>query len=97
MYAYPFSGYWVDVGTISSYWETNLALLQETTGLDLYDPSWVLHTRSQERPPVKLGSLGQSRDSLLSNGCVIEGTVINSVLSPGVCVEPGAWCVIRLS
>ena len=90
VYAYPFSGYWVDVGTISSYWETNLALLQPKSGLDLYDPSWVIHTRSKERPPVKLGSSGQSRDSLVSNGCVIEGTVINSVLSPGVWVEAGA-------
>jgi glucose-1-phosphate adenylyltransferase len=90
VYAYPFSGYWVDVGTISSYWETNLALLQPKPGLDLYDPSWVLHTRSKERPPVKLGSSGKSRDSLLSNGCVIDGTVVNSVLSPGVCIEPGA-------
>jgi glucose-1-phosphate adenylyltransferase len=90
VYAYPFSGYWVDVGTISSFWETNLALLQPKPGLDLYDPSWVIHTRSKERPPVKLGSLGKSRDSLLSNGCVIEGTVVNSVLSPGVWVESGA-------
>jgi glucose-1-phosphate adenylyltransferase len=90
VYAYAFSGYWVDVGTISSYWETNLALLEEKPGLDLYDPGWVLHTRSKERPPVKLGSSGKSRDSLLSNGCVIEGMVVNSVLSPGVCVEAGA-------
>jgi len=90
VYAYPFSGYWVDVGTISSYWETNLALLQEKPGLDLYDPSWVIHTRSKERPPVRLGPSGKSRDSLLSNGCVVEGMVVNSVLSPGVCVEPGA-------
>jgi glucose-1-phosphate adenylyltransferase len=90
VYAYPFSGYWVDVGTISSYWETNLALLQEKSGLDLYDPSWVIHTRSKERPPVKLGSSGKSRDSLLSNGCVIDGMVVNSVLSPGVWVEAGA-------
>jgi glucose-1-phosphate adenylyltransferase len=90
VYAYPFTGYWVDVGTIAAYWETNLALLSEKPALDLYDPSWVLHTRSKERPPVKLGSLGQSRDSLLSNGCVIDGTVVNSVLSPGVCVERGA-------
>jgi glucose-1-phosphate adenylyltransferase len=90
VYAYAFSGYWVDVGTISSYWETNLALLQEKSGLDLYDPSWILHTRSKERPPVKLGSSGKSRDSLLSNGCVIDGMVVNSVLSPGVCVEAGA-------
>jgi glucose-1-phosphate adenylyltransferase len=90
VYAYPFNGYWVDVGTISSYWETNLALLQQKSGLDLYDSSWVIHTRSQERPPVKLGSSGQSCDSLLSNGCVIDGVVVNSILSPGVCVEPGA-------
>lgn len=90
VYAYPFSGYWVDVGTISAYWETNLALLEPKPGLDLYDSSWVLHTRSKERPPVKLGSSGESRDSLLSNGCVIEGKVVNSVLSPGVWVEPGA-------
>ena len=90
VYAYPFSGYWVDVGTISSYWETNLALLQHKSGLDLYDPSWVIHTRSKERPPVKLGTSGQSRNSLLSNGCVTEGTVINSVLSPGVIIEAGA-------
>ncbi len=90
VYAYPFNGYWVDVGTIQAYWETNLALLQEKPGLDLYDSSWVLHTRSKERPPVKLGSSGKSRDSLLSNGCVIDGMVVNSVLSPGVRVEAGA-------
>jgi glucose-1-phosphate adenylyltransferase len=90
VYAYPFSGYWVDVGTIQAYWETNLALLHEKPELDLYEPGWILHTRSQERPPVKLGSAGQSCDSLLSNGCVIDGTVINSVLSPGVRVERGA-------
>mgnify|MGYP001078656435 FL=1 len=90
VYAYPFSGYWVDVGTISSYWETNLALLQQKSELDLYDSSWVIHTRSKERPPVKLGSSGQSRDSLVSNGCVIDGVVVNSILSPGVWVEAGA-------
>ena len=90
VYAYPFTGYWVDVGTISSYWETNLAQLQQKPELALYDPSWVIHTRSKERPPVKLGASGQSRDSLLSNGCVIEGMVVNSVLSPGVRVERGA-------
>ena len=90
VFAFPFSGYWVDVGTISAYWETNLALLSENPALDLYDPNWVIHTRSKERPPVKLGSIGQSRSSLVSNGCVIDGTVIHSVLSPGVVVEAGA-------
>jgi glucose-1-phosphate adenylyltransferase len=90
VFACPFRGYWVDVGTIPAYWETNLALLAEHPALDLYDPDWVIHTRSKERPPVKLGAAGQSRSSLISNGCVIEGTVINSVLSPGVYVEAGA-------
>jgi glucose-1-phosphate adenylyltransferase len=90
VFAYPFKGFWVDVGTISAYWETNLALLSDNPALDLYDLNWVIHTRSKERPPVKLGSSGQSRDSLVSNGCLIDGTVIHSVLSPGVCVEPGA-------
>jgi len=90
VFAYPFSGYWVDVGTIAAYWETNLSLLEENAALDLYDTNWVIHTRSKERPPVKLGPRGEVHDSLLSNGCVIDGTVINSVLSPGVHVERGA-------
>jgi len=90
VYAYPFSGYWVDVGTIQSYWETNLALLSEPPALDLGDPNWVIHTRSQERPPVRIGAHGVTRETLLSNGCVINGTVIHSVLSPGVKVEAGA-------
>jgi glucose-1-phosphate adenylyltransferase len=90
VFAYPFNGYWVDVGTIAAYWETNQALLEENPALDLYDPNWVIHTRSEERPPVKCKSPGKIDNSLLSNGCVIYGTVINSVLSPGVCVERGA-------
>ncbi len=89
-FAYPFAGYWVDVGTIAAYWETNLALLEENPGLDLYDPNWVIHTRSKERPPVKCKPSSQIDNSLLSNGCVISGTVINSILSPGVRVERGA-------
>lgn len=89
-YAYPFEGYWVDVGTIQAYWETNMALLAEKPGLDLYDPGWILHTRSKERPPVKCIPPGQLVNSMASNGCVIAGTVINSILSPGVHVEKGA-------
>jgi glucose-1-phosphate adenylyltransferase len=89
-FAYPFAGYWVDVGTIAAYWETNLALLEENPALDLYDPNWVIHTRSKERPPVKCKPPSKIENGLLSNGCVIYGTVINSVLSPGVRVERGA-------
>lgn len=90
VFAYPFSGYWVDVGTIPAYWGTNLELLEDHPPLDLYDPEWRIHTRSEERPPVKLLARSAVSRSLLSNGCVIAGTVVNSVLSPGVIVEAGA-------
>ncbi len=89
-YAYPFLGYWVDVGTIQAYWETSMALLAEKPALDLYDQEWVIHTRSEERPPVKCIPPGELVNSMASNGCVISGSVINSILSPGVCVEKGA-------
>jgi glucose-1-phosphate adenylyltransferase len=89
-YAYPFLGYWVDVGTIKAYWETSMALLEEHPALDLYDSKWVIHTRSEERPPVKCLPPGEIINSMASNGCIISGTVINSVLSPGVRVEKGA-------
>jgi glucose-1-phosphate adenylyltransferase len=92
VYAYPFEGYWVDVGTVHSFWDTNLALRGSGEGdtLNLHDPNWVVHTRSEERPPVKLGPQAQVTDSLISNGCVIRGRVERSVLSPGVYVSPGA-------
>jgi len=93
--AYRFEGYWVDVGTVHAYWETNLEMAQPVPPLDLYDPDWVIHTRDQERPPVKIGPQGRVVNSLVSNGCVIRGTVEHSVLSPGVYVSPGA--VVRES
>ena len=96
VYAYAFEGYWVDVGTIQSFWETNLALTDPTNGtFNLHDPEWIIHTRSEERPPVKLGPQAQVVNSLVSNGCVIRGRVERSVLSPGVYVSPGA--VVRES
>ncbi len=88
--AYLFDGYWVDVGTVQSYWETSLELTNPMPPLNLYNPDWVIHTRSQERPPVKIDPQGRVKQSLLSNGCVIRGTVEHSVLSPGVYVSPGA-------
>jgi glucose-1-phosphate adenylyltransferase len=90
VHAYRFDGYWEDVGTLSAYWRTNLELLDDAPRLDLYDKQWTIHTRSEERPPVKQGSRARVERSLLSNGCVIEGSVFNSVLSPGVVVEAGA-------
>jgi glucose-1-phosphate adenylyltransferase len=88
--AYTFEGYWADVGTLQAYWEANMALLAETPALDLYDPQWVIHTRSEEQPPVSIGPDAWVGGNLLSNGCIIEGVVERSVLSPGVRIEPGA-------
>ena len=56
VYAYPFHGYWADVGTVQAYYEANMALLAETPALDLYDPDWPIYTRSEERPAVLLGA-----------------------------------------
>ncbi|OQY45100.1 MAG: glucose-1-phosphate adenylyltransferase [Anaerolineaceae bacterium 4572_78] len=88
--SYVFDGYWVDVGTIQSYWETSLELTEPDTPLNLYNPNWVIRTRSGERPPVKIGPHALVQQSLVSNGCVIRGNVVHSVLSPGVYVSPGA-------
>jgi len=101
VYAYPFSGYWVDVGTVQAYWEAHMDLLSDNPPFDLYDPDWVFHTRSEERPPVRVNAEATADRrpssngcvigmSLVSNGCVIRGTVEHSVLSPGVQVGPGA-------
>ncbi len=54
-YTYPFRSYWADIGTLQSYYEANMALLAESPALDLYDPQWVIHTRSEERAPALLG------------------------------------------
>ncbi|MBX7212409.1 MAG: glucose-1-phosphate adenylyltransferase [Thermoflexales bacterium] len=95
VFAYPFSNYWVDVGTIQSYWETHMDLLADQPSLDLLDRDWVIHTRSEERPPVNIRTGAIVSHSLITDGCQIEGSVEYSVLSPGVRVARGA--VVRYS
>jgi glucose-1-phosphate adenylyltransferase len=90
VYGYRYNGYWQDVGTIQSYWEANMHLLDDDPDLDLYDKDWVIHTRSEERAPAKVGPTAQVHKSLISHGCEIAGTVVNSILSPGVRVDVGA-------
>jgi glucose-1-phosphate adenylyltransferase len=90
VFGYHFDAYWQDVGTIQSYWEANMALLADQPELDLYDKEWLIHTRSEERAPAKIGPTAQVHRSLISHGCVINGMVVNSVLSPGVRVDVGA-------
>jgi glucose-1-phosphate adenylyltransferase len=90
VFAYRFDGYWEDVGTVDTYWRANLDLLQSQPGIDLYDRSWLIYTRSEERAPALVANDAKVTRSLISHGCVIEGTVIDSVLSPGVRVAAGA-------
>jgi len=90
VFAYQFGDYWMDVGTYDSYLDTNLAMTKDFTELDLYDPTWKVYTKSEDLPPVKVGGEASIQNSLVSNGSVIEGTVINSVLSPGVRVGKGS-------
>ncbi len=90
VFCYPFERYWVDVGTVQAYWEAHMDLLEEHPLLDLLDREWIVHTRSQERPPVNIRTGASIGHSLLSDGCIIEGAVEYSVLSPGVHVRQGA-------
>lgn len=90
VYGYRFEGYWQDVGTIESYWQANMDLLEERPALDMYDRSWVIHTRSEERPSARVGATASIHRSLVSHGCLVAGTVERSVLAPGVRVGIGA-------
>ena len=97
VFAYPFDGYWVDVGTIDSYWSAHMDLLKFPPLFNLYDRGWIMHTRSEERPPVKIKEGALVKDSMLTDGTVVaaDAVVERSVLSPGVVIGPGA--VVRES
>lgn len=92
VFSYPFTGYWVDVGTIESYWQAHMDLLKIPSPIDLNDRSWIIHTRTEERPPVRISAGGEVIDSLITDGCEIYpgARVERSILGPGVVVHPGA-------
>ena len=90
VFAYEYGGYWEDVGTVESYWRSNLDLLSDDPGINLYDRPWLIYTKSEERAPALIGPRAQVERSMISHGCVIHGAVTHSVLSPGVVVEAGA-------
>jgi glucose-1-phosphate adenylyltransferase len=90
VFAYEFGGYWQDVGTVESYWATSLDLLNDDPGIELNDLGWLIYTKSEERPPARIGPAAVVGRSMISHGCVIDGTVEHSVLSPGVRVAAGA-------
>jgi len=90
MYAYPFSGYWKDVGTVSSLWEANMDLLGENPVFNLHDRSWRIFSRTSASPAQFVGENGVIDNALVSEGCEIMGTVKDSVLFNRVTVEEGA-------
>jgi len=91
MYAYPFHGYWKDVGTIQSLWEANMDLVGEQPVFDLRDRDWRIYSRNYSDPPHFVGEYAKIANSLITEGCTIEGIVENSVLSSGVKVCRGAY------
>ena len=89
LWPYRFDGYWRDVGTITSLWDANMDMLS-TTLINLYDPTWPISSRSPICPPHFTGENAQIIHSIVTEGCEIEGTVENSVLSSTVKVGTGA-------
>lgn len=82
--AYPFEGYWRDVGTIQSFWDAHMDLLQEDNELDLFDKSWRINTRQGIYTPSYVTSEAKIQNTLLDKGCLVEGEVKHSVIFSGV-------------
>ena len=89
LWPYRFEGYWRDVGTITSLWDANMDILN-IDRVNLYDPSWPINSRSPVKPPHFNGEHSKVVHSIVSEGCVIDGEVVNSVLSPAVKIGRGA-------
>jgi glucose-1-phosphate adenylyltransferase len=90
LFAYPFHGYWKDVGTIESLWEANMDLLNPESDINLGDSSWRIYARSPVEPPHYIGPDANVTNSVIAEGCIIEGEVHSSILFCGTYVAPGA-------
>lgn len=90
LFAYRFKGYWKDVGTIDSLWEANMDLLSPDNELDLSDLTWKIYTEDVTALPQYIGTEARIRNAYITQGCVIEGEVTNSVVFTGARVRPGA-------
>ncbi|MCL2054968.1 MAG: glucose-1-phosphate adenylyltransferase [Oscillospiraceae bacterium] len=90
MYAYAFDGYWKDVGTLDSLWEANMDLLNPNLPINLYDPGWKMYSRSPVMPPLNIGPGAEINNSMVNDGCDINGKVTFSILFDGVTIEEGA-------
>lgn len=90
LFAYPFKGYWKDVGTIQSLWEANMDLLDRNCELKLFDHSWRIYSVNPNQPPQYICPEGEVTESLVNEGCKIEGEVSKTVAFQGVTVKKGA-------
>jgi glucose-1-phosphate adenylyltransferase len=93
--AYQHTGYWNSLQTVEDYWQAGMDLLGESPRLNLQDASWPIRTHYDIRPPTRVSIGARMTHSLISEGCIVDGTVEYSILSPGVSIAPGA--VVRHS
>lgn len=91
LYAHPFRGYWKDVGTVNSLWESNMDLIEHADDLDLSDPSWRIYSEDSGSPAQVIGSNATVRSAYIDKGAIIEGRVEHSVISTDVVVNQGAF------
>ena len=89
-YAYEFNSYWKDVGTLSSYWQANMELVDLVPEFNLYEEYWKIYTKTEKFEPQYIGPQSEAEKSIIGSGCEICGKVYGSVLSEGVVVEEGA-------
>lgn len=90
MVAYPYKGYWKDVGTVESLWEANMDLLNLESGLVIHDPAWRIFSSNPQLPPQVVTENCEIEESFINEGCIIEGKVRKSVISQNVHVKEGA-------
>ena len=90
MFAYPFKGYWRDVGTIESLWEANMDIIKSNDEIDLNSSKWKVYTNTMSMPPQYIGKNSEIQKSLVADGCRVLGNVEHSVLSHGVSVGSGS-------
>ncbi|MBR2223505.1 MAG: glucose-1-phosphate adenylyltransferase [Christensenellaceae bacterium] len=96
VFAYKFSGYWKDVGTIDSYYEANMEMLQPEPPFSIDEPGYKVFSNSNIHQPLYIGENAETDNSIICSGCTIEGKVKNSILSPDAVVEEGAVVVDSL-
>ena len=87
MFAYVFEGYWKDVGTVRSYWQANMDLLEENNELNIYDTNWRIRTRNKHMPPHFIASTSEVENSMINEGCIIEGNLNKCILAHDIHIE----------